>query len=57
MNREQKIAQAEKMFIIEGKDIDEIACVIGYSRSSLYRIMKERNWKERRLEYELTRSG
>lgn len=57
MNREQKIAQAEKMFIIEGKDIEEIARVIGYSRSSLYRIMKERNWKERRLEYELSAIG
>jgi len=52
MNREHMIARAESLFIRDGKEIEEIAKILNVSKSTLYRLAKERDWRRRRLEYE-----
>lgn len=46
------LPQAERMYIREGKSIEQIATTLGVSRTTLYRWKKERNWDERKYEME-----
>ncbi|EHO41089.1 hypothetical protein Calab_1468 [Caldithrix abyssi DSM 13497] len=46
------LPQAERLYIREGKSIENIATALGVSRTTLYRWKKERNWDERKYEME-----
>jgi len=52
MSKHNLLPQAERMFIREGKGIQEIAAAIGVAPSTVTRWKKKRNWEQRRIDYQ-----
>lgn len=52
MNKRNLLPQAERMYIREGKGTKEIAAALGISPATVTRWKKQRNWEERRIDYQ-----